>query len=275
MSTTLQRIPSMPSTMGRAPRLPLLEQIGLLTWRALLVNLRVPAVFVPPLVISAFTLIIYQAQLGDAAKFFLQGQSYLGFILPLSVVSASLSGASVAGQTIVNDITRGYFNKLSLTPVSRWALLLGPMLANAILVVFQAVTIILIGLLLGLKPVTGIGGLLAVVGFALLLGVAFSGLTVGIALLTGNAAATGGAVFLFFPLTFLTATFVPVDQLQGWFKVAARLNPVTYFLEAMRSILNSGWESAPILHGLIAGAAMFVVLFAFALYSLRARTRRL
>ncbi len=102
----------------------------------------------------------------------------------------------------------------------------------------------------------------------------FSGLIVGVALLTGNAAATQGGTFLFFPLTFLTATFVPVDQLQGWIRVAARLNPITPILGAMRAILNTGWDGALIVQGLGAGAAMFAVLFAFALYALRARTRR-
>lgn len=102
----------------------------------------------------------------------------------------------------------------------------------------------------------------------------FSGLMVGVALLTGNAAATAGASFLFFPLTFLTATFVPVERLQGWIRVAARVNPITYPLEAMRAILNSGWDSALILRALASSLLMFALLFAFALYSLRTRARR-
>lgn len=258
----------------RARRMPFPAQVTMLTWRALVVNIRVPAVVVPPLIINTFFLLIYQAQLGGLSASFLGGRSYLGFILPLSVASAALGGSAVAGQTIVGDIGRGYFDKLLLTPVSRWALLLGPMLAGAILIATQAVAILALGLALGLRPATGAAGLLATVGFATLLGVGFAGVTVGVALLTGNAAATGGAGLLFFPLSFLTATFVPADQLRGWIKVAARLNPITYVLEAMRAILNTGWEATPILRGLGSGAAMFAVLFAFALYGLRARTRR-
>ncbi len=279
MKTTMQAsvpVSTAGAGMGSTPPLPFLVQVILLTQRTLLVNLRVPGVFafVPALLISIFSLIIYQAQLGNAAQFFLRGQSYLGFILPLSLASASLSGSSVASQTIINDITRGYFNKLLLTPANRWALLLGPMIANALLLVAQVVVVLLIGLLLGLKPATGAVGLLAVLGFTVLLGISFSGLTVGVALLSGNSAVTNSASFLFFPLTFLTATFVPVELLQGWFKVAAYINPITYFLEATRSILNAGWNTSLILHGLLAIALMFIVLFAFALYSLRVRTRR-
>ncbi len=279
MNTTTETTPALTNaTISKksSGHLPFIQQVILLTQRALIVNLRIPGIFafIPSLLISVFTLIIYQAQLGNAAQFFLKGQSYLGFILPLSLTSATLSGSSVASQTIINDITRGYFNKLLLTPANRWALLLGPMIANAILLVVQVVVVLVIGLLLGLKSATGIAGLFAVLGFTILLGVSFSGLTVGVALLSGNSAATSSASFLFFPLTFLTATFVPVDLLQGWFKVAAYMNPITYFLEATRAILNTGWDGTLILQGLLAVAIMFTVLFAFALYSLRFRTKR-
>lgn len=279
MNTTVQT--SLPSSTPQARkntfgRSSFLQQVILLTGRALAVNLRVPGIFtfIPSLLISVFTLIIYQAQLGNAAEFFLKGQSYLGFILPLSLASVTLSGSSVASQTIINDITGGYFNKLLLTPTNRWALLLGPMIANAILLTVQVVVVIGIGLLLGLQPATGVLGLLAVLAFSILLGISFSGLTVGVALLSGNSAATSSASFLFFPLTFLTATFVPVNLLQGWFKVAAYINPITYFLEATRAILNTGWDTNLMLRGLLAIALMFTVLFAFALYCLHVRTRR-
>lgn len=277
MSATTQEAPLVSRDVagaGGGRRMPFPAQVGMLAWRALVVNVRVPAAILPSLAISLFALFVYKAQFSGVAAAFLPGQSYLGFILPLSIVSAALSGAGVAGQTIVNDIERGYFDKLVLTPVNRWALLLGPMLAGGIALAAQAAGLVLVGLGLGLRPETGAGGLLAIVGFAILVGVGFSGLIVGVALLTGNAAATQGGTFLFFPLTFLTATFVPVDQLQGWIRVAARLNPITPILGAMRAILNTGWDGALIVQGLGSGAAMFAVLFAFALYALRARTRR-
>ncbi len=260
--------------LQRGGSAPFLTQVSMMTWRTLITNLRVPATVLPSLIISVFFLLVYQASLSGAATFFLKGQSYLGFILPLSVVSAALSGSGVAGQSIVRDIENGYFDKLMLTPVSRAALVLGPMIAGAMILVVQTLAIIGLALLMGLQPVTGVGGLLAVIGFALVLGIAFSGFNVGIALRTGSAGATQGAGFIFFPLSFLTATFVPLDLLTGWIKTAAIYNPITYVLEAQRAILNTGWDSAVMLRGLSSVVLMGVVLFAFAFFSLRARTRR-
>lgn len=276
MSTAINTSQTMTARAAIPGQMPVWRQILMMTGRSILITLRTPAEVVPALIISIFFLVVYAATLGDAANFLpgLSGNSYLGFILPLSIISAALSGAGTAGQAIVRDIENGYFDKLMLTPVSRGALLLGPMIAGAGVLMVQTAAVTGVGLLMGLDPATGLPGLLAMQLFALLLGVAFAGFTVGIALRTGNAGATQGASFLFFPLTFLTATFVPVNLLSGWIKTAAEYNPITYVLEAMRHILLQGWDAEIMLRGLSSILLLAVVTYTFALFSLRARTRR-
>lgn len=259
-----------------APRAGLLRQIGLLTWRNLLTIFRTPTALLPPLVISIFFLVIYESTLGEAAGFIpgLGGNAYLGFILPLSIVSSALSGSGIAAQNLVRDIESGYFDKLQLTPVSRAALLLGPILAGALILGLQASVVMGVAVLLGLNSATGLAGILAVIGLAILLGLGFAGFTVSAALGSGSAAATQGASFLFFPLTFLTASFVPLDLLSGWLQTAARLNPITYVLEAMRSLLNDGWVMQALWQGMLACLLLGAVMYALAVYALRVRTRR-
>jgi ABC-2 type transport system permease protein len=258
-----------------APALSFPTQVFLLVRRNLTTVFRTPEALLPPIAISVFFLVIYQSTLGKAASFIPNlGGSYLGFILPLSIVSASLSGAGIAAQNVVRDIERGYFNKLLLTPVNRAVLLLGPILAGSVILGLQAAIVVGIGLLLGLKMATGALGLLAVIGLAVLLGTGFAGFTVSAALGSGSAAATQGASFIFFPLTFLAPTFVPLDLLSGWLKTAAQLNPITYVLEAMRALINSGWDGAVIWRGVLACLALAVVTYILAAIALRVRTRR-
>ncbi len=270
-STTLTRVEA-----EHNKSMPFLQAVTALTWRTLVNNFRVPAAVLPGIIISLFFLIIYEASLGGASNFLpgLAGKSYLGFILPLSVISSALSGASLAGESIVRDIESGYFDKLMLTPVNRAALVLGPMIAGAMLLGLQTLVVIGTGLVLGLNPATGALGLAALVGYALLLGMAFSGFTVGIALFTGSGAATQGASFLFFPLSFLTATFVPLELLNGWIRTAAEWNPITYILGATRSLMLDGWQADQLIPGLIACAIMGGVLFTFASFGLRSRVKR-
>jgi ABC-2 type transport system permease protein len=235
-----------------------------------------PAAIIPGLIISSFFLLVYNDSLGGASRFIpgLGANSYLGFILPLSIISASLSGASLAGQSVVRDISSGYWDKLSLTPVSRSAMVLSAMIAGALVLMLQTSLVMTVGILMGLESTTGVVGILTVLGYSLLVGVAFSGLTVGVGLMTGSGAATQGAAFLFFPLSFLTATFVPVNLLTGWVRTAAQYNPITYVLEAMRAVLNTGWDTEIMLRGLSSCLAMALVLYAFAFFGLRARLKR-
>lgn len=262
--------------VSRDGRMPFVSQIVTMSLRSLVTTFRVPAAIIPGIIISVFFLFVYTGSLGNASNFLpgLAGKSYLAFILPVSIVSSALSGAGVAGQAIVRDIENGYFDKLLLTPISRAALLLGPMIAGAITLGLQSVIVLSVGILLGLQSATGVLGMAVVVGLALILGVGFSGLTVAIALRSGSAAATQGGSFLFFPLTFLTATFVPVALLSGWIKTAAIYNPITYILEAMRSVLLEGWQPEILARGVASAAVLGIILFAFALFSLRARTAR-
>jgi ABC-2 type transport system permease protein len=259
-----------------APKARLPRQIALLTRRNLVTIARTPEALLPPLAISIFFLVIYNSTLGKAAGSIpeLGGNSYLGFILPLSIVSSALAGAGIAAQNLVRDIESGYFDKLQLAPISRTALLVGPILAGALILGLQASFVVGVAVLMGLQSATGLLGLLAVIGLAVLLGTGFAGFTVSAALGSGSAAATQGASFLFFPLTFLAPTFVPLALLSGWLAVAARLNPITYVLEAMRTTINSGWDSSALLHGLIAVLILAAVTYALAVVALRVRTRR-
>ncbi len=67
--------------------------------------------------------------------------------------------------------------------------------------------------------------------------VGYSGFLQFVALKTRNAAATNSAGLIFFPLLFLTPNFVPRGLLARPMEIAATLNPVTYVMEAMRSLI--------------------------------------
>jgi ABC-2 type transport system permease protein len=251
-------------------------EILLITRRSLVTIFRTPEALMPPVAISLFFLIIYNSTLGKAANFIpnLGTNNYLGFILPLSIVSSSLSGAGVTAQNLVRDLESGYFDKLLLTPVRRAALMIGPILSGALILGIQALIVVIIGLILGLKPVTGLPGVFVVIGLAVLLGTGFAGFTVSAALGSNSAAATQGASFIFFPLTFLAPTFVPLDLLDGWLKTAAQINPITYVLEAMRSLINTGWDAAILGKAILACLILAAATYALTVFALRVRTQR-
>ena len=79
--------------------------------------------------------------------------------------------------------------------------------------------------------------------------VVFTGFMQLVALKTRSAAATNSAGLIFFPLLFLTPNFVPRDLLTRPMEIAATVNPVTYVMEALRSIVLEDLEWGTILPG--------------------------
>jgi ABC-2 type transport system permease protein len=77
-------------------------EVFLLIIRSLTTIMRTPEALLPPVAISIFFLVIYQSTLGKASSFIPGiGGSYLGFILPLSIVSGSLSGSGISSAVIL------------------------------------------------------------------------------------------------------------------------------------------------------------------------------
>jgi ABC-2 type transport system permease protein len=127
---------------------------------------------------------------------------------------------------------------------------------------------------MGLEVASGVLGFGLVVVFAFLWGMAFAGYAVLVALRTKNAAAAQAATFAFFPLIFLSYTFVPQEYVTAeWLRVAATVNPTTYVFDAMRTLLNSGWETRPIVVGFAVTLGFSTLTGVAALWAARRATR--
>ena len=216
-----------------------MTQAWVLGQRALREGWRTPEALLPTLFIPLFFLVV---NVGQAAKIFpgdstgfLHGQGYGAFQMPNSLLLAASFGT--AALFLVEDIEGGYFDKLRAAPVSRTAIVMGRLIAELAKGLIIAVALIVLGLIFGITIASGALGLVLLVGLTALWGVVFVGFMQLIALKTRSAAATNSAGLVFFPLLFLTPNFVPRELLTRPMEIAATLNPVTYVMEAMRSLL--------------------------------------
>ena len=242
-----------------------MNQAWLLGQRALREGWRTPEALLPTLFIPLFFLVV---NVGQAAKIFpsastefLHGQGYGAFQLPSSLLLAASFGT--AALFLVEDIEGGYFDKLRAAPVSRTAIVLGRLIAELVKGVLIATALVVLGLIFGITIASGVVGFVLLVGLTALWSVVFVGFMQLVALKTRSAAATNSAGLIFFPLLFLTPNFVPRDLLTRPMEIAATLNPVTYVMEALRSLLLEDLEWGTILPGFLVvavlGALMLVL----------------
>ena len=107
---------------------------------------RDPEAVYPALVIPIFFFAINVGALQDIAER-IPGIDYKAFQLPVAILFA-VTGVSRA-VTLVTDIQTGYFDRLSMTPVNRFALLLGLTVADFSLVVALTIPVIVLGFVVG------------------------------------------------------------------------------------------------------------------------------
>jgi ABC-2 type transport system permease protein len=230
--------------------------------RALRETWRSPDAILPTLFIPLFFLVVNTGQAAkifpSASTGFLHGQGYGAFQLPTTLLLASSFGA--AALFLVEEIEGGYFDKLRATPIPRWSITIGRLIADAAKCVLIGSAIILLALPFGIRIASGPLGFVLLVALTAGWGIVYSGFMQLIALTTRSAAATQSGGLIFFPLLFLTPNFVPRSMLTHPMEVAATLNPVTYLMEAMRSLILRDLDWAHIWPGfavlLVLGAIM-------------------
>ena len=159
-------------------------------------------------------------------------------------------------------------------PISKWAIILSPMLIGALRVLVQAGLIMVIGKFIGADPAVGTVGFFVVLSIAFLWGMGFAGYSVAAGVRSGSSQGAQAASFLFFPALFLAPTFVPREALRGWLATASAYNPTTYVIEAMRAIMVEGWVMDVLLKGYIAAGMFAFITLSFAVISVGKATEK-
>ena len=207
--------------------------------RALRETLRQPDALFMTMFIPLFFLVVNTGQAAEIfpsdTTGFLEGQGYGAFQLPITLLLAASFG--MTALFLVEEIEGGYFDKLRAIPVPRYSIVLGRLTAEAVKGLVLSTVIVLLALPFGITIASGPLGFVLLVLLASLWGVVYAGFMQLIALQTRSAAATNSGGLIFFPLLFLTPNFVPRELLTEPMEVAATLNPVTYLMESLRSLI--------------------------------------
>jgi ABC-2 type transport system permease protein len=222
---------------------------------------------------------------GDAVSRGIPGISYETYLVPAIVIQVSLAAAVTSGIGLVNDIEEGMFEKILVSPMNRTAVFVGKTAAEVFRIAIQVSIILGLGVLLGADIKLGVVGALGIVGVGILFSLWFVALSNSIAVLTKDQESTIiAANLLQFPLLFLSSAFLPLETLPGWIQTFAKINPVTYGVDAARSLMLDRDAMTVIevtafegtLNGVVPGVAVLVaidlVLGAIAVYLLSSAT---
>jgi ABC-2 type transport system permease protein len=256
--------------------MPVATQIGTLAHRSVLRTLRRPAWWIPPIVFPMALMAVNAGGLESATQ--LPGfpsDSFYAFALAVPFIQGALFATMNAGTDLARDIETGFFNRVSLTPVRGIALLLGSLAGVVVLALLQAVAYLLIGVAIGVDIRSGVLGALVLLLLAALIALGFGAIGAMLALRTGSGEAIQGLFPVLFVFLFISSMNMPRNLIEiDWFRIAATLNPVSYLLEAVRSLIIERWDVETLLLGLAVAVVLVVVSLAVAARALVLRLER-
>ena len=239
-------------------------------------TVRQPANVVGPLVFPMLLLAVNSGGLRSATK--LPGfptNSFVAFALAVPFIQGALFATMNTGTDLARDIQTGFLSRLSLTPMRGVALLAGQLGGVAVLTIAQVTVYLAVGFIVGVRLESGVAGVLVVFLFAILVGLGFGALGAFAALRTGSGEAVQSLFPVFFVFLFISSMNIPRNLIEAtWFRDLATANPVSYLLEAVRSLIITGWDAEALALGFGIAACIAVVAMAAASWALRVRMER-
>ena len=237
----------------------LVVESGVLYRRALREIPRVPTRIAFPVIGPVMQLVLLTAVLTRVPQIpGYPARSSVQFMTAGVLALTVLAGAGGAGFQMVQDIDTGFFDKLRVAPISRAAIVLGLLLTDATRLAVQSLVVLVIALLLGAHIATGVPGLIGILVLAAIFGMAWSGISLNVALRTRNPEVTAAAGVLTFPLYFGSTAFMPYALLPHWLQVFNKVNPINYLIVADRALMSRHWDwgaiGGALLASLIVGA---------------------
>ncbi len=234
---------------------------------------RQPASFIPPLVFPIALMAVNAAGLQASTE--LPGfptASFLAFALAVPFIQGALFSTMNAGTDLARDIQTGFINRLSLTALRASALLIGQISGVVVLGVVQAIFYLIVGLTAGVRFESGPAGIAVLMVYAAIVSLAFGAIGAWLAFRTGSGEAIQALFPVLFVFLFISSMNTPRDLIDvQWFQTAATLNPVSYMIELVRSLIIEGWNVQALALGF--GFTILIGVISIALASRALRTR--
>ena len=251
-------------------------QVGAIARRSVVRTSRQPASIIPPLVFPVALMAVNAG--GLRASTDLPGfptDSFLAFALAVPFIQGALFSTMNAGTDLARDVQTGFINRLSLTALRDWPLLTGQLAGVVVLGVFQVLFYIAVGLVAGVEFASGPAGIAVLLLYGAIVSLAFGALGAWLAFRTGSGETIQALFPVLFVFLFISSMNAPRNLIEvDWFRTAATLNPVSYMIECVRSLIITGWDWQALALGFGFVIILGLVSLALAARALRTRLTR-
>jgi ABC-2 type transport system permease protein len=173
------------------------------------------------------------------------GISYLDFMSPGILAQSVLFGAIFYGISLIWERDLGIVQKFLVSPAPRSTLVLGRAISSTVRSLCQMAFVYAIAFLLHVQLRFGVFALAGVVLAVMLGSAVFSTFSLIVAcLVKSRERFMGIGQVLTMPLFFASNAIYPLSLMPSWLRIVARVNPLTYQVDALRSLMVVGGASS-------------------------------
>jgi ABC-2 type transport system permease protein len=200
---------------------------------------------------------------------------FVAFALAIPFLQGALFATMNAGTDLARDIQTGFLNRLSLTPLRGVGLVVGQLAGVSVVALIQSIIYVAVGYAVGVDPKSGPLGVAVLLVLAVVIAIGFGAVGVFMALRTGSGESVQGLFPVLFVFLLISSMNFPRNLIEAdWFRWAANVNPVSYLIEGVRSLIIEGWNGEAIGLAFAISAALLVVALGASAVALRERMTR-
>lgn len=224
----------------------LLSSTTVIAKRTWLKFLRTPQLVVVGTVQGAMFLLIFRYVFGGAIA--AGGLSYVNFLVPGFITTGIIFGGMASAAGIAEDHELGFFDRLRSLPIPRSAVLAGRAVADTATQAWGLTIMTVIGFAVGFRLGAPVASALLAFALLIVFSFVFEWVFITLGLYAGNAQAAQGMSLMLIPFTFVSSAFVPVESMPSGLRAIATHQPVTYMIDAVRTLTQGDQAEALLGH---------------------------
>jgi ABC-2 type transport system permease protein len=225
------------------------------TWliysRSLTLSLRNPVWVILGVMQPILYLLLFGPLLNNIAKMpgFPPGGAFNVFV-PGILVMTALFGSAFVGFGLCDEIREGVIERMTVTPMSRVAMLVGRSLRDVTLLEVQGLILVVLAIPFGLE--INIGGVAVAFAMLALIGLMMSPVSYTLALILKSEDSLAPVVNgISLPLLLLSGVMLPMSLAPDWLQTIAKFNPLYHAVAAIRALFNANYADGEIVIGLL------------------------
>ena len=200
---------------------------------------------------------------------------FVAFALAVPFLQGALFATMNAGTDLARDIQTGFLNRLSLTPLKGVGLIVGQLAGVSVVALLQAIVYVAVGYAVGVDPKSGPAGVVVLLVLAVVIAIGFGAAGLFMALRTGSGESVQGLFPVLFVFLLISSMNFPRNLIEAdWFRWLANVNPVSYLIEGVRSLIIEGWNGEALGLAFAIAVALLVVALGASALALRERMTR-